>query len=449
MKITSIEVYDVRFPTSKTLAGSDAVHKDPDYSCAYIIINTDSEDKELKGHGLTFSLGRGNEVICKAIQAFSEVLVGKDFENDILKDMMNKEDHKGFYYQITQDGQLRWLGPEKGVIHMAAGAILNAIWDLWARKEKKPLWELVVDMEPEELVEFIDFKHMTDYIDKKEALELLKKVRPGWQERKELMKTQGFRAYTTSCGWLGYSIEKVKKLCDETLKQGHTYFKMKVGSANVQEDIDRAEAIRSVIGYDNGNFLMMDANQKWDVTEAIEKMKLLSKFKPLWIEEPTNCDDILGHLTVANALKEFSDIGVATGEVANSKIIFKQLIQTNAIKYCQIDSCRIAGISEILSVLLMAAKAKIKVCPHAGGVGLCEYVRHLVMIDYVCFNPIDEIDRVCESTAVLHEYFYDPVDFNKNDSGLFYKAPIRFGYAEMKKESIEKFQFPNGEEWKK
>ena len=164
MKITSIEVYDVRFPTSKTLAGSDAVHKDPDYSCAYIIINTDSEDKELKGHGLTFSLGRGNEVICKAIEAFSEVLVGKDFENDILKDMMDKEDHKGFYYQITQDGQLRWLGPEKGVIHMAAGAILNAIWDLWARKEKKPLWELVVDMEPEELVEFIDFKHMTDYI---------------------------------------------------------------------------------------------------------------------------------------------------------------------------------------------------------------------------------------------------------------------------------------------
>lgn len=313
--------------------------------------------------------------------------------------------------------------------------------------EKKPLWELVVDMDPEVLVKFIDFKHITDFIDKEEALKMLQSIRPGWQDRKRLMQTQGFRAYTTSCGWLGYPVEKVKTLCEETLKRGHTYFKMKVGSANIQDDIDRAEAIRSIIGYDKGNYLMMDANQKWDVQEAIENMKLLSKFKPLWIEEPTNCDDILGHLTIANALKEFSDIGVATGEVANSKIVFKQLIQTKAIKYCQIDSCRIAGINEILSVLLMAAKANIKVCPHAGGVGLCEYVRHLAMIDYVCFNPKDELDRVCESTAVLHEYFYDPVAFNRGDSALFYKAPKRPGYAEMKRESIEKFQFPNGENW--
>ena len=340
----------------------------------------------------------------------------------------------------------RFIVANMGIIR-CQGAILNAVWDLWAKMEKKPLWELVVDMEPEVLVNFIDFKHMTDFIDKEEALKMLQSIRPGWQDRKHLMRTQGFRAYTTSCGWLGYPVEKVKNLCDETLKQGHTYFKMKVGSANIQDDMDRAEAIRSIIGYDKGNYLMMDANQKWDVQEAIENMKLLSKFKPLWIEEPTNCDDILGHLAIANALKEFSDIGVATGEVANSKIIFKQLIQTKAIKYCQIDSCCIAGISEILSVLLMAAKANIKVCPHAGGVGLCEYVRHLAMIDYVCFNPKDELDRVCESTAVLHEYFYDPVAFNKGDGALFYRAPKRPGYAEMKRESIEKFQFPHGENW--
>ena len=236
----------------------------------------------------------------------------------------------------TQEGQLRWLGPEKGVIHMAAGAILNAVWDLWARIENKPLWELVCDLEPEALVKLIDFKHIQDYVSKEEALALLKNVRPGWEERKALMKSQGMRAYTTSAGWLGYPVEKVKQLCHDSLAKGHRYFKMKVGSANVEDDIARADAIRSVIGYDkDGRYLMMDANQKWGVKEAIEKMKLLAKFKPLWIEEPTNCDDVLGHLAIAEALKNYN-IGVATGEVAQSKVIFKQLLSTNAIKYCQI-----------------------------------------------------------------------------------------------------------------
>lgn len=432
-----MRVVDWRYPTSLKSDGSDAVHKDPDYSCVYVILGTD-DSNGLEGYGLTFTLGRGNEVIAKMCESLTELVVGKDLDKDILSDVM------GFSRTLTQDGQLRWIGPEKGVLAMACGAVLNAVWDLWSRRAGKPLWEFVVEMEPEQLVELIDFKHMTDVITKAQALELLRKKRPGWQERMAEMKRDGYPAYTTSAGWLGYPEDKIRALCKEYLALGHRYFKMKVGSPDPEDDIIRARAIREEIG--DSNFLMMDANQKWDVPEAIENMKALAKYKPMWIEEPTNCDDIVGHRKIAEALRPLG-VGVATGEVCQNKVMFKQLLQENAIEFCQIDSCRIAGPSEILSVLLMAAHYDVKVCPHAGGVGLCEYVRHLVMIDYCCFaGSLD--GRVCESTTHLHEFFEDPVDFKPMaDNTLRYIAPKAPGFARFLPAAVGQWEFPFGSCW--
>jgi L-fuconate dehydratase len=331
---------------------------------------------------------------------------------------------------------------------MASGAILNLVWDLMARKANKPLWLMVAEMEPEQLVQFIDFKHITEFVTKAEALELLKRVRPGWQERVERMKKVGFRAYTTSCGWLGYPEDVIRSKCREGLKQGHTYFKMKVGSRDPQEDIKRARIIREEIGEENT--LMMDANQKWNVDEAISNMKELVQFRPIWIEEPTNADDVVGHAAINRALKTVAGgvCGVATGEVCANKVLFKQLLQLEAVRYVQIDSCRVAGPSEILSTLLMAAKAGVKVCPHAGGVGLCEYVRHLCMIDFICFNPVDEKDRVCESITDSSGYFYDPVVMRKGEQGLFYMPAASPGYAQMTEKTIADYSFPYGPMWK-
>lgn len=447
MKITSLDVHDLRFPTSRDLSGSDAVHKDPDYSCVYVVLNTD-DAKTPKGYGLTFTLGRGNEVVAEAVRALSRNVVGKDVDADIIKNMMDKTDHKGFYYQLTQDGQLRWLGPEKGVIALAAGAIMNAVWDLMARRRGEPLWLMVAKMEPEELVELIDFKHIGDYISKEEGLALLKKVRPGWQKRVERMRDVGFRAYTTSAGWLGYPEDVVRRKCREALAEGHQYFKMKVGSKDVKEDIMRAKVIREEIGKDR--ILMMDANQKWDVDEAVENMKRLSEFGPIWIEEPTNCDDAVGHATIAKALRGVAGgrCGVATGEACANKVIFKQLLQLDAIRYCQIDSCRVAGPNEILAILLMAAKAGVKVCPHAGGIGLCEYVRHLCMIDFICFNPKDEMDRVCESVTDSKTLFCENIKFNKREDGLFYLPAQDPGYAQFREDIVKRYSFPYGPEWR-
>lgn len=446
MKITGMEVHDLRFPTSKDLSGSDAVHKDPDYSCVYVVLRTDDASVP-EGYGLTFTLGRGNEVVAACVRALKHQLVGADFQKDIVDGMMDSEDHRGFYYRLCQDGQLRWIGPEKGVIAMACGAIMNAVWDIMARRAKKPLWILVAEMEPAELVEFIDFKHIADFCSKEEALELLQRVRPGWQQRVQHMKEVGMRAYTTSCGWLGYPEDVVRSKCRESLKEGHQYFKMKVGSKDVAEDLKRAQWIREEIGDDL--YLMMDANQKWNVDDAIANMKQLARFKPTWIEEPTNCDDVVGHAKIAESLQAIDGgfCGVATGEACANKVLFKQLLQLKAIRYCQIDSCRVAGVNEILSILLMSAKAGVKVCPHAGGVGLCEYVRHLCMIDFVCFNPKDEPDRICESVTDAKGYFYDPVKLRKGEDGLFYLPAESPGYVKFLEQAVADYSFPFGPMW--
>lgn len=427
--ITAIETRDVRFPTSKTLDGSDAMNPDPDYSAAYVIIKTN--DPALEGHGLTFTLGRGNELCVAAIESLSYLLKGKPV-GQLTSDMA------GFWRMITGDSQLRWLGPEKGVIHMATGAVVNAVWDLYAKVEKKPLWKLLADMTPEQLVGCIDFKYITDAITPQEAVSILKKLESGKQERIDQLLKNGYPAYTTSAGWLGYSEEKIRRLSRQAKAEGWTHMKMKVG-ANVQEDIKRAGIIREEIG--NDLKLMMDANQKWDVNEAIENMKLLAKFNPWWIEEPTSPDDVLGHGAIRKAV---SPIKVATGEHCQNRVIFKQFLQSGAIDICQIDSCRVGGVNEILGIMLMAAKFGVPVCPHAGGVGLCEYVQHLSMIDYIAISGSLE-NRITEYVDHLHEHFMYPVVIKNGN----YMPPMDPGYSiTMKKESIADFTYPSGKEWK-
>ena len=432
MPITIKEVIarDIRFPTSRTLDGSDAMNPDPDYSAAYVIIKTDHPEG-IEGHGLTFTIGRGNELCVQAIYSLSYLIIGKTLESFT-------QNMAGFWKMITGDSQLRWLGPEKGIIHLATGAIVNAVWDLYAKIEKKPLWKLISDMSPEQLISCIDFTYITDAITKEEALEILKKNNNTKEERVNYLLKNGYPAYTTSAGWLGYSDEKIRHLCKEAKRDGWKMLKMKVGS-DLTDDVRRASIIREEIG--NDLKLMVDANQKWDVNEAIKNIKALAQFNPWWIEEPTSPDDILGHKAIAEAIKP---IKVATGEHCQNRVIFKQLITSGAIDICQIDSCRIGGVNEILAVLLMAAKYKIPVCPHAGGVGLCEYVQHLSMIDYICISGSLE-DRVIEYVDHLHEHFVDPVVI-KNSS---YMVPENPGYSiTMKTESLIKYSYPYGEVWK-
>ncbi|TMU51056.1 L-fuconate dehydratase [Flagellimonas algicola] len=428
-KITNISVKDVRFPTSRNLDGSDAMNPDPDYSAAYVILETDHAEG-LQGHGLTFTIGRGNELCVAAIQSLSHLVIGKSLDS-FTSNMAQ------FWRMITGDSQLRWLGPEKGVIHLATGALVNAVWDLYAKVEQKPLWKLLADMTPEELVSCVDFTYITDAITPEEALELLKKNAATKQERIDYLTQFGYPAYTTSAGWLGYSDEKMRTLCRQARDAGFKHMKMKVGS-DLADDLRRAAIIREEIGEELK--LMMDANQKWDVDEAIANMEQLGKYNPWWIEEPTSPDDVLGHAKIARAI---APIKVATGEHCQNRVIFKQLMQANAIGFCQIDSCRIGGVNEILGVLLMAAKFGIPVCPHAGGVGLCEYVQHLSMIDFIAISGSLE-DRIIEYVDHLHEHFLDPV---KIKDGC-YMPPQLPGYSiEMKEDSLIDHEFPDGIVW--
>ena len=428
--ITEIDVKDIRFPTSKSLDGSDSMNPDPDYSAAYVILETDHPEG-IQGHGLTFTIGRGNQLVVEAVQALSYLIKGKTLESFTV-------DMAGFWRMITGDSQLRWLGPEKGVIHLATAALVNAVWDLYAKVEEKPLWKLLADMNPEELVSCIDFTYITDIITPKEAVEMLGYKTQGKKERIEHLMEYGYPAYTTSAGWLGYSDEKIRTLCREAIAAGWQYLKMKVG-ANIDDDLKRAAIIREEIG--DHLTLMMDANQRWEVKEAIENMGKLSIYNPWWIEEPTSPDDILGHAAIAKAI---APIKVATGEHCQNRVIFKQLIQAGAIDVCQIDSCRVGGVNEILAILLMAAKYNIPVCPHAGGVGLCEYVQHLSMFDFIAVSGSLE-NRLIEYVDHLHEHFVDPVRIEKGH----YMPPESPGYSiTMKPASLNDYHFPLGKAWK-
>jgi L-fuconate dehydratase len=427
LKISKARVIDLRFPTSRENIGSDAVNVDPDYSAAYCVLETNHGPE---GHGLTFTLGRGTELCAEALRYLTRFAVGRELSSIT-------DDLGAFCRQLTSDSQFRWLGPEKGVIHLATSALINAVWDLYARVTGKPLWKLLADMDAEEIVRAIDFRYITDVLTPEEALALLRGRRSGMEERLARLRQTGYPAYTTSAGWFGFSDEKVLRLCDEALAQGWTSFKLKVGGA-ADDDLRRARLVRSRIGPDKK--LMMDANQKWDVEEAIERMKALAEVNPWWMEEPTSPDDILGHARI----RRETGMRVATGEHCHNRVMFKQLMQAGAIDFCQIDSCRLAGVNENLAVLLMAAKFNIPVCPHAGGVGLCEYVQHLSAFDYLRVSATLE-DRMTEYVDHLHEHFTDPVRIRD----AHYVLPEKPGYsAEIYPETLRDFSYPDGPVWK-
>jgi L-fuconate dehydratase len=427
MKIVDLEVLDLRFPTSRDKVGSDAVHVDPDYSAAYVILKTDGG---LDGHGLTFTIGRGNEVCAAAIDAYRHLVVGRRLE-DITSDFA------GFWHSLAGDSQLRWLGPEKGVVHLALAAIVNAVWDLYAKAERKPVWKLLSDMTPKQLVSCIDFRHITDALSPEEAVGILERHAKTKSAREsELMRT-GYPAYTTSVGWMGYSDAAIRDLCREALADGWTHFKVKVG-AEPADDRRRVRLVRETIGADHK--LMIDSNQRWGVDEAIACIKELSQFHLWWAEEPTHPDDVMGHATIAKAV---APIGIATGEHCANRVMFKQLMQANALSFCQIDSCRLGGVNENLAVMLMAAKFGVPVCPHAGGVGLCEYVQHLSMFDFIAVTGTME-GRVIEFVDHLHEHFEEPVVIRR----AHYMPPTKPGYSiTIKPESRKAYRYPDGIEW--
>ncbi|SEG12703.1 L-fuconate dehydratase [Billgrantia desiderata] len=428
--ITRLEVQDIRFPTSRSLDGSDAMNAAPDYSATYVTLHTDAGNG-LSGHGLTFTIGRGNEICVKAVESLAYLIEGRRLD-DITTEMGR------FWRELTSgDSQLRWIGPEKGAIHLATAAIVNAVWDLWAKTEGKPVWKLLVDMPPEQLIRCLDFRFVTDALTPEEALGLLRRNAAGRADREREMREQGYPAYTTSAGWLGYDDDKVRRLAREALAEGWTHFKQKVGG-NLEEDRRRAQILREEIGWERA--LMMDANQMWDVDEAIANMRRLAEFDPLWIEEPTSPDDILGHAEIRRRL---GSIGVATGEHCHNRVMFKQLLQAGALDYCQVDAARLGGLNEVIVVLLLAAKHGVPVCPHAGGVGLCEYVQHVSLFDYIAVSGSLE-GRILEYVDHLHEHFLHPVTIRNGH----YQVPTAPGYSiSLHPESLSRHAYPDGAAW--
>ncbi|TXK38574.1 L-fuconate dehydratase [Nonomuraea sp. C10] len=423
-RIVAMETHDVRFPTSRELDGSDAMNPDPDYSAAYVVLRTDDG---YAGHGFAFTIGRGNDVQTGAISALESYVIGRD-----------AEDLGALYKEMVYDSQLRWLGPEKGVMHMAISAVVNALWDLKAKRAGKPLWLLLAEMTPEEIVELVDFRYLSDALTPAEALQILKNAESGKRERIEHLKSAGYPAYTTSPGWLGYDDDKLRRLCQEALDQGFGQIKLKVG-ADLADDVRRFTVAREVCGPDYP--IAVDANQRWDVASAIEWVTALKPFGPHWVEEPTSPDDVLGHAAIAEGIKP---VPVATGEHVQNRVVFKQLLQAGAISYLQIDSARVGGVNENIAILLLAARFGVPVCPHAGGVGLCELVQHLSMFDYVSVTGTME-NRVIEYVDHLHEHFTDPVVIENGR----YRAPSAPGFSsEMHAESIAAHTYPGGDVWR-
>jgi L-fuconate dehydratase len=428
-RITALDTYDIRFPTSRELDGSDAMNPDPDYSAAYVVVRTDAGDG-LEGHGFTFTIGRGNDIQVAAIQALREHVVGRDVA-ELCADpgSLNRD--------LIGDSQLRWLGPEKGVMHMAIGAVVNAVWDLAGKRAGKPVWKLLADADPEWLAGQVDYRYIADALPQEEAVALLRSGREGAAEREAALLERGYPGYTTSPGWLGYSDAKLTRLAKEAVADGFTQIKLKVG-ADLADDIRRMRAARAAVGPDIR--VAIDANQRWNVAEAIEWTRALAEFDPYWIEEPTSPDDILGHAAVRQGV---GPVKVATGEHVQNRIVFKQLLQAGAIDILQLDSARVGGVNENLAILLLAAKFGVPVCPHAGGVGLCELVQHLSMFDYVALSGTTE-DRVVEYVDHLHEHFLTPVVINNGH----YAAPTAPGFsAEMYEKSIATYRYPDGVFW--
>ncbi len=427
--ITAVETFDIRFPTSQDLDGSDAMNPDPDYSAAYLIIRTDAGDGH-EGHGFVFTIGRGNEVETAALDALRDHILGRNVE-DLLGDM------GATWKLMAHDSQLRWLGPEKGVMHMAIGAVVNALWDLKAKRAGLPLWELLADMSPEELVALVDFRYLTDALTPDEALAILRAAEPGREVRKVALRAEGYPAYTTTPGWLGYSDEKLTRLAKEAVADGFAQIKLKVG-ASLEDDIRRVGIARAAVGPDIR--IAVDANQRWDVQEAIDWMAHLAPYDIAWIEEPTSPDDVLGHAAIARGV---DPVPVATGEHVQNRVMFKQMLQAGSLQVLQIDAARVAGVNENIAILLLAAKFGVPVCPHAGGVGLCEAVQHLSMFDFVAVSGTKE-GRLIEFVDHLHQHFITPVDVR---SGVYWPPSAPGAGNEMVRETLAEYAFPDGPVW--
>ena len=429
IKIINISVEDVRFPTSKDLTGSDAIHTDPDYSATYVTVET--SDLKLKGYGIAFTLGEGNDIVSKCIESYIPIF--KNITCDELEKNIGK-----LWYDCADHSQLRWLGPEKGVVHMALAAIFNALWDLIAKKNNKPLWKFVVESKPDVIMNWLTFKYIEDALSKDDAYNILLENQKSIEGRIKVLNEEGYPSYTTAAGWLGYSNEKIIELCNKYIKLGWKHFKIKVGN-NLDEDVKRLEVIRKTIGDDCS--IMVDANQQWSIKQSIEHINAYKKFNLLFVEEPTSPDDVIGFKKIKESV---GDVNLATGEACGGRIMFKQFFETKAIDICQIDSCRLGSINEILTVLLMAHKLKIPVFPHAGGVGLCEYVQHLCMIDYILING-EKDSKVVEYQDSLHEHFKYPCIIKEGN----YMLPRDNGYSiEMKEQSVKTYSYPNGDYWK-
>jgi L-fuconate dehydratase len=425
--IAAVEASDVRFPTSLHLDGSDAMNPEPDYSAAYVVVRTSAGGA---GHGLAFTVGRGNDVAVAAIRALAPLVVGLPVD-DVLGDL------RGFSERLTGDSQLRWLGPNKGAIHMAAAAIVNAVWDLYGRREDKPVWRLLSELSPEQLVDLVDFRYLQDALTRAEALEILRRAEPGRAERMADLMAHGYPAYTTTPGWLGYSDDKLVRLAKQAVADGFTHIKLKVG-AEVADDVRRMRLAREAVGPDVR--IAVDANQAWGVRQAIDWMRELAPHSPYWIEEPTSPDDILGHAAIRRAI---APILVATGEHVHNQVMFKQMLQAGSLDVLQLDASRTAGVTENVAILLLAAKFGIPVCPHAGGVGLCEMVQHLAMFDYVAVSGSTE-GRTIEYVDHLHEHFTDPVRIERGR----YLAPVAPGLsARMHPASVADHRYPDGPVW--
>jgi L-fuconate dehydratase len=428
-RIIALDTYDIRFPTSRSLDGSDAMNPDPDYSAAYLVLRTDAGDGH-EGHAFAFTIGRGNDVQVAALAALRGHVIGRGLEELCA-------DPGSLSRTLIGDSQLRWLGPEKGVMHMAIGAVVNAVWDLAAKCAGKPLWQFLADAEPEWLVRQVDFRYIADALTPEDALGLLQAGRIGAGGREQDLRARGYPAYTTSPGWLGYSDEKLTRLAKAAVADGFTQIKLKVG-ADLEDDVRRLKAARAAVG--PGVRIAIDANQRWGVDEAIVWTRALAEFDPFWIEEPTSPDDVLGHAAIRRAV---APVKVATGEHVQNRIVFKQLLQAGAIDVVQIDSARVGGVNENLAILLLAAKFGVPVCPHAGGVGLCELVQHLSMFDYLALSGTTQ-DRVIEYVDHLHEHFVEPVRIVDGR----YAAPAAPGFsARMHPASIEAYTFPGGSFW--
>ncbi|HQZ66403.1 MAG TPA: L-fuconate dehydratase [Planctomycetaceae bacterium] len=409
VKITAFETFDLRFPTSQHLDGSDAMNPDPDYSAAYVVLKTDAAEQ--CGYGMTFTIGRGNEICVAAIRSLAALIVGQTVESLMTQPVT-------LYRRLTGDSQLRWIGPEKGAIHLAAAAVINAVWDLWARMQNKPVWQVICDMSPEQFTSCVDFRYLTDALTPSQAVELLDRHTATRSRRIEELKDIGYPSYTTSAGWLGYSDEALRQKCADLKARGWSHFKIKVGR-DLEDDRRRCSVLRREMGDDA--HMMIDANQVWDVPQAIEWIRELAPFNPWFVEEPTSPDDILGHRAIAEAIKP---IRVATGEMCHNRIMFKQFMQSGAMQVCQLDCCRLGGVNEVLAVLLLAARFNIPVCPHAGGVGLCEYVQHASIVDYACVSA-SMTNRVTEYSDHLHEHVCDPVVMKHGR----YMPPTAAGYS--------------------